>query len=156
MTGYDSKPVTVAHIRRVTELVREVADDLLRRGLLHDASKLRSPEKEIFDEFTPLLERLEYDSREYHDARAAMGVGLKHHYEANDHHPEHHENGVADMDLAQVVEMLCDWKASTERVKDGDLARSIERNAERFGYGDELKRLLLNTAERFGWLAGAA
>jgi predicted acetyltransferase len=48
--------------------------------------------------------------------------------------------------------MLCDWKAATLRHADGDLGRSIEQNAERFGYGGEMKRLLLNTAKRFDWL----
>jgi hypothetical protein len=47
------------------------------------------------------------------------------------------------MDLVQVIEMLADWKAATLRHADGDLARSIEQNAERFGYGDQF---------RFGWL----
>jgi hypothetical protein len=48
--------------------------------------------------------------------------------------------------------MLADWKAATLRHADGDLARSIEQNAERFGYGDEIKRLLIHTAAYFGWL----
>ena len=45
------------------------------------------------------------------------------------------------------MEMLCNWKAATLRHKNGDLRQSIEQNAERFGYGMEMKGLLLNTAE---------
>jgi len=83
---------------------------------------------------------------------ADMGEGLQHHYAVNDHHPEHFDNGIRDMGLVQLTEMLADWKAATMRHEDGDLGRSIEQNAERFGYGDEIKRLLRNTASDFGWL----
>jgi len=55
------------------------------------------------------------------------------------------------MDLLDLVEMLCDWKAATERHKDGDLLRSIEQNQKRFLYSDELKQILINTAVRLGW-----
>jgi hypothetical protein len=48
--------------------------------------------------------------------------------------------------------MLADWKAATLRHADGDLARSIEQNAERFGYDDKMKKLLYNTATYFNWV----
>jgi hypothetical protein len=69
-----------------------------------------------------------------------------------DHHPEHHPDGIADMDLGQMTEMLADWKAGTLRNRDGDLTASIRLNAKRFGYGPDIERLLLNTARRYGWL----
>jgi hypothetical protein len=49
--------------------------------------------------------------------------------------------------------MLCDWRAATLRHADGDLRRSIEINQKRFGYTDELKAVLLNTAERLRFFA---
>lgn len=48
--------------------------------------------------------------------------------------------------------MLADWKAATLRHDDGDLKRSIDINAERFGYGEEIHTLLLTTARDLGWL----
>jgi hypothetical protein len=152
MTGYDSRPDTHTHIGEVRTRLLAVAQDLIGRADRHDASKLVAPEVEVFDEYTPKLKDSTYGSDEYKQFLVGMGEGLKHHYQANDHHPEHFPNGIEDMDLTQITEMLCDWKAATLRHADGDLARSIEQNAERFGYGDEIKRLLLNTAERFGWL----
>jgi hypothetical protein len=59
---------------------------------------------------------------------------------------------IHEMSLVQMIEMLCDWKAATLRHADGDLERSIMQNAERFEYGDEIRELLLNTAQEFGWL----
>jgi len=48
--------------------------------------------------------------------------------------------------------MLADWKAATERHDDGDLAKSLEIQRERFGISDQLVAILRNTAEHFGWL----
>lgn len=148
----DSRPQTLEHIRKVRWLMVAVVDDLLTRSQVHDASKLVEPEVSVFDEYTPLLRGSTYGSPEYKDFLKGMGAGLAHHYEVNDHHPEHFAGGIMDMDLVQITEMLCDWKAATLRHADGDLERSIEQNAERFGYGYELKRLLMNTATRLGWL----
>lgn len=149
---FDSRPATYEHIGTVRGYVLEVVDSLLTRAHVHDASKLVDPEVAVFDEYTPKLRDSTYGSDEYKAFLHGMGEGLRHHYAENDHHPEHFANGIRDMDLTQVVEMLCDWKAATTRHADGDLGRSIEQNAERFGYGDELKTLLMNTARSFGWL----
>lgn len=51
------------------------------------------------------------------------------------------------MNLLDLTEMLCDWIAATRRHPDGDIHRSIDQNAERFGYGDEIRRLLHNSVE---------
>lgn len=55
----------------------------------------------------------------------------------------------AHMNLVDLIEMLCDWKAATLRHDDGDLIKSLKHNQERFGFGDEIGQLLLNTARDF-------
>jgi hypothetical protein len=150
--SYDSRVDTYQHIAVVRGYLLEVVSDLLYRAHDHDLSKLEEPEKSTFDEFTPKLEDSSYGSDEYKGFLEGMGEALAHHYAVNRHHPEHWPNGVADMTLVDVVEMLADWKAATLRHADGDLALSIEKNADRFGYGEEFTRLLLNTARAFGWL----
>jgi hypothetical protein len=150
--GYDSTHDTLSHIATVRGYLGQTIVDLQRRAGEHDRSKLTAPEKAIFDEFTPKLRDSTYGSEEYEGFRGAMGEALKHHYAHNSHHPEHYELGVRGMDLLDLVEMLADWKAATLRHADGDLLRSIEINQERFGYSDELKALLHNTAERLGWI----
>jgi hypothetical protein len=153
---YDSTSDTLAHIEQVRELLEAVISNLHYRASVHDASKLRDPEKAVFDEYTPKLRDTTYGSDEYKTFLDGMGEGLNHHYAANDHHPEHWQHGVQDMDLLQVIEMLADWKAATLRHADGSLSRSITQNAERFGYGIEFYRLLWNTAKRMGWLEPGA
>lgn len=178
MSGYDSRPDTYAHIAEVRTRLLAVAKDLIARADQHDASKLAPPELAVFDEYTPKLRDSTYGSDEYKAFLKGMGEGLEHHYRHNDHHPEHfvdgdpvaiysagypdsawqqgkvctERSGIHAMNLVQMIEMLADWKAATLRHADGDLARSIEQNADRFGYGDEIKRLLIHTAGYFGWL----
>lgn len=146
MSTYDSRPETYEHIARVRGLLLEAAGDLLRRGHEHDSSKLVDPEREAFDRMTPALKTLTYGSNEYKAALTELGPALAHHYARNSHHPEHYENGVRGMSLLDLVEMLCDWKAATERHTNGDLGKSIEINQGRFGFGDELRQILENTA----------
>ena len=78
-----------------------------------------------------------------------MNVALQHHYANYRHHPEHFEKGINDMNLVDIVEMICDWKASSMRQHDGNLLKSIEANAKRFGYSGQLKQIFINTAKMF-------
>lgn len=148
----DSTLATLRHSRRVDVLLLQLIEQLLWRVTQHDESKLHDPEKAIFDEFTPKLRDSTYGSDEYKGFLEEMGEGLKHHYENNRHHPEHFPNGVDDMTLVDVIEMLADWKAATERHADGDLAKSLEIQRERFGMSDQLVSILRNTAVEAGWL----
>lgn len=138
---------TQKHIEKVRHYLRLITDRLTSRGVNHDKIKLESPEVEIFAEYTPLLAKTTYGSEDYKAALAGMKVALDHHYANSRHHPEHFVNGITDMNLVDIVEMLCDWKAASERQINGNLLHSIEMNAERFGYGDQLKHILMNTAK---------
>ena len=138
---------TFRHIERLRNLINLCVVDLLRRGELHDQSKLVSPEVELFTEYTPKLAGCTYGSPEYEQFKKQMRPALEHHYANNRHHPEHHKDGVNDMNLLDFVEMLCDWKAASERHNDGNIRKSIEINADRFGISPQLVHILENTAD---------
>lgn len=140
---------TMRHMERVRNLLNLFVRDLLRRGEEHDQSKLESPEVEMFTEFTPKLAASTYGSAEYEGFRKAMGPALAHHYANNSHHPEHWKNGVDDMTLLDVIEMLADWKAASERHNNGNILTSIEKNADRFQLSPQLVKILENTAKMF-------
>lgn len=140
---------TMRHIERVRNLLNLFVLDLLDRAEKHDQSKLMSPEVEMFTEFTPKLAASTYGSQEYEGFRKSMGEALAHHYAKNPHHPEHHKNGVDDMNLLDVLEMLADWKAASERHNDGNILKSIEINGKRFNLSSQLIRILENTARMF-------
>lgn len=149
---YDSRPDTRRHIERVGELLTEIQLELARRGEGHDASKLVEPELAMFNEYTPKLKASTYGSEEYKGFLAGMGEALKHHYEHNRHHPEHFPDGVNGMTLVDLMEMLADWKAATERHENGSLERSLEIQRDRFDIAPQLVAVLRNTAVALGWL----
>lgn len=138
---------TFRHIERVRDLLNACVIELLKRGELHDQTKLELPEVEVFAEYTPKLAGCTYGSDEYKGFLEAIRPALQHHYAHNRHHPEHHEHGVNDMNLIDLVEMLCDWKAASERHNDGSIKKSIEINADRFGLTWQLAKILENTAD---------
>lgn len=149
--SYDSTQDTLDHIAKVQNHLLDVVMELRQRSRFHDLSKLKSPEKEMFDAVTPKLKALTYGSYEYKMALVMMGDALKHHYANHSHHPEHFENGINGMTLLDVIEMLCDWKAASERHADGNLGKSLEINRERFGISDQLMQIFINTAREMGW-----
>ena len=145
---YDSWKDTLDHIQNVRLKIHQVVHDLLQRSVAHDASKLEAPEKEIYDKYTPELSRLEYGTAAYRETIRKMQAGVDHHYTVSRHHPEFFADGINGMNLLDLLEMMCDWKAAGERhkVKPKDIFQSIEINAERFRIDPQLKQILLNTA----------
>jgi hypothetical protein len=146
---YDSSIDTLKHIKRIRELLCKVILDIFNRMDNHDSSKLKSPEKEIFDEFTPKLKNSTYGSEEYKTFLKDMNIALINHYTFNSHHPEHYEDGINAMDLLDLIEMFCDWKAASERHVNGDIYESIKINKKRFQISDQLEQIFINTAKRY-------
>jgi len=136
---------TRKHQQEVARNMILFAQELMRRAMIHDASKLESPEREIFIRMTPKLRDMTYGSDEYKAALKELGEALHHHYAHNDHHPEHGEE-MENMDLFSVVEMVCDWMAACKRHADGDIFDSLRVNKVRFGIGHQLLNIFINTA----------
>lgn len=197
----DSAPDTLAHIDRVQELLQTAINNLSRRAVNHDLSKLQEPEKSAFDRLKALsLSGMVYGSEEYRACLRAEKPAIQHHYKANSHHPEHvtlfrcavcrsilreSETWVVNlndegknprlcskccpqspiyeceavpycgpeaMSLFDVLEMLLDWKAATERMKDGgDIRASLIHNTTRFNLSPQLAAILANTIAEMGW-----
>lgn len=147
--NYDSSSDTLNHIKRIGNLLHKIIFELLNRIDNHDSSKLIPPEKEIFDEYTPKLKNSTYGSEEYKTFLKEMKKALDNHYALNHHHPEHYKNGIDDMDLIDILEMFCDWKAASERHANGNIYESITINKKRFNISDQLEQILINTAKRY-------
>jgi len=141
----ESMRQTIAHIQRVQALLSEVVANLLERARVHDNSKLHDPEADTFAVMTAKLAECTYGSEEYKGYLREMKPALDHHYAHNRHHPEHWPDGIKDMSLLDLLEMMVDWKAATERHNDGSIVKSLDHNKGRFGYGDELDAILRRT-----------
>ena len=139
---------TQKHIDAVRRYMRRIAVDLLKRGEGHDASKLGEEEREIFAKYTSRLKGMTYGSAEYEKCREEMKPALDHHYAKNRHHPEHFVAGINDMTLVDVVELFCDWFASSQRHHDGNILKSITHNKERFQISDQLVSLLFKNIKQ--------
>jgi hypothetical protein len=153
MNDYDSTKDTLLHIKRVNELLLSFSMELMKRAQKHDNSKLKSPEKELFDIYTPKLKDCTYGSDEYKQFLNELQPALENHYAKNSHHPEFYENSVDGMSLFDLVEMLVDWKAASERHNDGSILKSIEINQKRFNITDQLTSIFKNTIRDMNFLS---
>lgn len=149
MTIQDAKEFSSIYHHKfiVLQFLNAIVQELIQRGQNHDQSKFEE------DEFPYLVAVLE-DMTKYpfgtpeHDA-----MRLKHqrvfavHHSKNRHHPEHFANGIEDMDLMDIIEMLVDWKAASLREKDGSIEKSIKLGAEKYNIHPQLVKILVNTAK---------
>lgn len=148
----NARDVTQAHINRVQELLNTFAGDLIDRGFRHDASKFDPEEDGPLQAMQDMIDRegpAPYGSDEYRRRTALLGPMLDHHYANNSHHPEHYPDGIAGMDLLDLVEMFHDWKAASER--GGDSAMGLSYCIEKYSIPPMLASILQNTCDRLGW-----
>lgn len=146
MTLDECRVETQKHIDKVRKYIRFFTDKLTSRGENHDASKMESPEVELFAEHTERLAEIDYGSDEYKKELEELQPALEHHYAVNRHHPQHFPDGINGMNIIDIVELIADWKASSERYNNGNLLKSIEINAKRFNMDEQLTQILMNTA----------
>jgi hypothetical protein len=140
---------TEEHIHTVMNLIRVFCLKLHTRAALHDSSKLKSPELDYFSAIDAKTLDIKYGTPEYEEALKFLEPALQNHYAKNRHHPQHHPNGIKDMNLLDICEMFFDWLASTQRYKEGNILKSIAVNGERFKMSDDLIAIFNNTAYLF-------
>lgn len=91
---------------RVLQLSHDDMSELAKRVAEHDQSKWSVDEfPQYRNYFYPAQGEVKIDEQ--------FAAAWKHHYETNDHHPEHWViNGVAtDMSILAIAEMILDWEA---------------------------------------------
>lgn len=135
--------------KTISDAALDFCNDIMDRAYRHDESKLHEPEKERFDYVGTHqhLSKHTYGSDEYKKSLEYLGPALDHHYQENDHHPQHFPNGISGMNLMQLVEMWLDWLAACKRNKNGNIYQSLEVNKDRFKISDQLYNVLLNQAD---------
>ena len=144
---------TLAHKTRVGDLLTECIHDLTKRAVHHDDTKFGDEEFPYFAEVTPKLKHIEYGSEEYKENLEKIKPAIEHHHHHNSHHhPDALENGIEDMGLIDLLEMICDWKAASERHNTGNLNKSFRINVEKYGITPQLEKVMRNTAKRMGWI----
>lgn len=148
----NAKIVTYQHIARVRELLGKFAVEMIRRGDVHDASKFEPIEMGPLEAMQEVIDRdgqAPFGSDEYKRRTDMLGPMIEHHRMANSHHPEFYANGVAGMDLFDLVEMFFDWKAASERGQEP--AMNLSFACDKYRLDPMLRSILINTAERLGY-----
>ena len=146
---HNNRCETFRHIETVRNYINIFVREFLHRGEHHDQTKLENFEAKLFEEVTHELRGLTYGTEAYEMSLKKLEPALKHHYANNRHHAEHHVKGIRGMNIIDIMEMLCDWKASSLRQNDGNILLSLKENQERYGFSDELYEIFENT---FEWL----
>lgn len=143
---------TREHIKQVRLNLMQINDNLYYRGTDHDASKLVEPEASAFARIEVERTGVKYGTPGYNAMMASVQPAIDHHYANNDHHPEHFPNGINDMNLMQIVEMLCDWKAASQRGAQMPFLDGMNNvSRDRFKIDDQLFGILVNTVKALGW-----
>lgn len=138
------------HIQSVRCFIGFMVGELLERHNAHDRSKMTAEELPAYERHAQAQAEAEYGSDEHAQAMLLVKDALTFHYSRNRHHPEHFPNGVDDMTLIDLCEMLADWMDASRRYNhNGSFKKSMEHNAKRFKLSDQTVRLLENTAR---WL----
>ena len=139
---------TLEHIKRVKSKMEFFASVLAARGANHDNSKLTEPECSgwLAMDREP---RYPYGSKKYYDKMHRYKEVLEHHYSVNSHHPEHFKDPSLQMDLVDLIEMLCDWFSYSDNISWLEGYNTINSQCARFGLNDTIRHLLLNTFRNF-------
>lgn len=131
--------VALATIQRHRDMVRlalrQVAEELERRGLGHDLSKLEADEIAGFVRVNRIARKHRYGSEEYRAAMKSEAETIHLHYSRNSHHPEHWLKSEVpeSMGLFDLVEMVCDWRgAYLGYGSQGTWRENIARQHERY------------------------
>jgi hypothetical protein len=133
------------HKRLVGHYLQRFTSALFERAVVHDASKFGPEELEPYAKMLPRFAKAAYGSEEYIACCRGIKPALDHHLQNNTHHPEFYPGGINDMDLFDVVEMVCDWIAAAQRAN-GDTVR-LDLQRTRFGIDDQLYKMICKTAE---------
>jgi len=141
----------IRHVSEVQENMEDIAHDLKMRSISHDRSKFDDPEFSTFVRTRPEFRVANYGTPEYEAVVEKAREGVDHHYANNRHHTAYHPNGVKDMNLLDLLEMLADWKAASRRSPDLTFMDSLPRAFKKYEMDETIQTLMRNTIEYLSW-----
>jgi hypothetical protein len=142
---------SLKHKQMVSNFLIEICHELMLRGNYHDDSKLSDKEVNGYAGTVPKLKGKKYGTSEYKEILGQMKPAINHHQSVNDHHPEFFIDGIGDMNLIQLMEMIADWVAASRRGSGKNILETLPMTCKKFGIGDQLEAVLLNTVTNMGW-----
>jgi hypothetical protein len=120
MNNKPFETTVMIHKAAVETKMKKLSREIRERGSRHDNSKLSDMERPHLEQqpttikVQKVCETDDSCTEEYDNALTAFHVGMIQHYKNNDHHIEHFQKGVYDMNLVQLLEYVCDVVARAE------------------------------------------
>lgn len=142
--NFDRTQNFVEHKTTVVQYLLYITEDLRHRAVVHDDSKLDQFEKDMYDALSKEYKHHKSKSNISEKSKMIIKRGLEHHYCLNNHHPEHFKNGINDMTLIDIIEMLCDWMTYADRCHK-DINEIIDYYQHKYNFSNEFKTLINNT-----------
>lgn len=137
------------HKELVAHYLNRITHELALRGIHHDDSKFSDEEYEAYSKLAKECAEVPFGSSEHKSIVRKYRPAVEHHFAANPHHPDYHEAGVAGMTLVDLVEMLCDWKAASQRPGGTPLKESLPGSIKHFKIEPQLASVLENTIHSY-------
>jgi len=129
---------SIDQVKVVQHLLASSQIALLNRQLNHDSTKLENPEwRRVLYKF---------DKEQFPMSDKDLEQAQHHHYAHNRHHPQRFENGVDDMHIIDIVEMIIDWIGDAYCDKE-DPIEAVKRKSEKYNINPQLMNIFLNTVE---------
>jgi Family of unknown function (DUF5662) len=116
---------------------------LIKRGILHDNSKLTKEEFEYVYLLSTKGKNVKFGDKEYYDLVDSCKSAKNAHAKRNRHHPEFYSGNIYRMSPLDLVEMMADWQAATKRNK-GNIQNSLKINKKKY----KIKKSLENSIIR--------
>jgi len=143
---------TMLHVGEVAENLEACASNLRQRGFAHDRTKFQPMEFDAFVSTREKFKKANYGTPEYQECVDLVKPAVDHHYQNNRHHTGYHTNGIKDMSLFDIIEMLADWRAANRRSPDLDFAESLKRCVKKYNISSELEKIIRTTLKELNWL----
>lgn len=137
-----------SHINRVQNWINRFTGILFNRGKVHDKSKLNEPEFSMWKKMDE-EPRYKYGTKEYNEKINRYKEVFNLHYQQNRHHPEHWSSFYSEMDLIDVIEMLCDWLGYKDDITIKEAEELVNIQCKRYGFNSTFQNLLYNTLKNY-------
>jgi hypothetical protein len=148
MLSEEAKTLAVMknHITLIQCHLFTIIRELQRRAIGHDLSKFQEDEFSGFVQINKIAREYPYGSDEYKASLKEVDA-VELHYSRNDHHPEYFSDGISDMNLFQLIEMVADWKAASEAYGQTSFGESLRKQRKRFNINEKQFHVIQLIAE---------
>ncbi len=151
MTDKEIKTIelTIAHKESIARYMAKFSAELAYRAAIHDNSKFQKDELEGYSECADEFNTHPFDSAAERLLREKLTKVMSLHRTRNRHHPEYFENGIDDMNLIDLIEMISDWKSASERAPGDSVRKGLPIMKDKYNISPQLLKILENTFRDF-------